>query len=324
MAKISKKENQRRRKRKLKNKLCKTIRTGIYRSFKNGRGGLWESRVGYKLAELREHLQKQFEPGMSWANYGTNDGQWHIDHIKPVSFFDFNSYGDEDFKCYWSLSNLRPLWAKKGSYTLPKYRLSNNIRTGIYKSFRTGRGGRWESRVGYKLDELREHLQSQFTEGMSWSNYGQWHIDHIKTIASLNFSSYDDEDFKKCWALSNLRPLWARDNWTRKKNSLPLRNCLDKFFDESIYTFCLDCPQTVHIKYRGRFCFCKNFFRKFYYLKVPVGYSLPDLKWWETSDEKSKAMMSDALLYAISALQRQARTVDKKRHDKKHGERIKP
>lgn len=145
----------------------------------------------------------------------------------------------------------------------PKNRLSRNIRTGISKSLRTGKTGLWEWRVGYSLAKLREHLQSQFQPGMSWSNYGQWHIDHIKAVSSFDFNSYDQEAFKNCWSLSNLRPLWARDNWKRKKNRQPMRRC----FDESPYTSCLDCPQTIHIKYRGRFC-------QRFHQKVP--------EWWET------------------------------------------
>jgi len=112
--------------------------------------------------------------------------------------------------------------AKKWYNRKPKNRLSGNIKTGIYKSFRTGKGGLWESRVGYTLAELRGHLQKQFTDGMSWSNYGcndgQWQIDHVKPVCSFAFSSYDDKDFKCCWSLENLRPLWARENWSRKKN----------------------------------------------------------------------------------------------------------
>lgn len=99
----------------------------------------------------------------------------------------------------------------------PKYKLSRNIRTGISKSLRTGKPGLWESRVGYTLAELREHLQSQFQLDMSWQNYGRWHIDHIRPIASFDFSTYQDNGFKQCWTLSNLQPLWARDNWTKKK-----------------------------------------------------------------------------------------------------------
>ena len=106
---------------------------------------------------------------------------------------------------------------KKRHYRRPKYRLSENIRTGIGKSLRTGRPGLWEQRVGYTITELREHLQKQFEPGMSWQNYGQWHIDHKFPVTHFHFSTYQDKDFRRCWALSNLQPLWARDNWTKRK-----------------------------------------------------------------------------------------------------------
>jgi len=148
-----------------------------------------------------------------------------------------------------------------------KNRLSRNISAGICKSLRTRRPGLWEARVGYTLAELRQHLQSQFEAGMSWSNYGQWHIELVWPVALFDFSQYDDEDFKRCWSLSNLRPSWARENWITKKNRQPMRKC----FDESPYASCLDCPYTVQIKYRGRFC--QRFHRK-----IP--------QWWETGADR--------------------------------------
>lgn len=66
--------------------------------------------------------------------------------------------------------------------------------------------------LGYSLEELMNHLEAQFEDGMTWDNHGKWHIDHIKPICSFKFESYEDEEFKECWALSNLRPLWAKDN----------------------------------------------------------------------------------------------------------------
>lgn len=106
---------------------------------------------------------------------------------------------------------------KKRHNQRPKYRLSNYIRTGISKSLRTGKPGLWEQRVGYTTAELREYLQRRFEPGMSWENYGQWHIDHIRPVSTFDFSTYQDKDFKRCWFLSNLQPLWARDNWVKKR-----------------------------------------------------------------------------------------------------------
>ncbi|MBY3434839.1 hypothetical protein [Rhizobium laguerreae] len=72
------------------------------------------------------------------------------------------------------------------------------------------------SLVDYTIDDLRKHLEAKFTEGMSWSNYGRWHIDHIIPLAAFNYEKFTDHDFKRAWALSNLQPLWARDNFSKR------------------------------------------------------------------------------------------------------------
>lgn len=65
--------------------------------------------------------------------------------------------------------------------------------------------------------ELREYLESLFTDGMSWDNYGihGWSIDHIRPCASFDLT--DPEQQKVCFHYSNLQPLWAKDN--RKKGA---------------------------------------------------------------------------------------------------------
>lgn len=70
----------------------------------------WQSSLGYSMQELKEHLEKQFAPRMSWDNYGRGAECWHIDHIKPVSWFNFSSVEDLEFKTCWALENLAPKW----------------------------------------------------------------------------------------------------------------------------------------------------------------------------------------------------------------------
>jgi predicted nucleic acid-binding Zn ribbon protein len=64
----------------------------------------------------------------------------------------------------------------------------------------------------FTVSQLTNHLESQFTNGMSWDNMSGWHIDHIRPISSFGYDSTEHPDFKKCWALNNLQPLWAQDN----------------------------------------------------------------------------------------------------------------
>ena len=66
------------------------------------------------------------------------------------------------------------------------------------------------SLVGCSLQQLRDYLGTQFTEGMTWDNYGDWHIDHIKPCASFDLTCFVEQ--KKCFHYTNLQPLWAKDN----------------------------------------------------------------------------------------------------------------
>ena len=77
----------------------------------------------------------------------------------------------------------------------------------------------WQELVGYSIDGLMKHLEKNFLPGMTWENRNLWHVDHIIPISVFNYSKPEDRDFKKCWSLKNLRPLWAIDN-IRKSNKL--------------------------------------------------------------------------------------------------------
>lgn len=98
--------------------------------------------------------------------------------------------------------------------TSPAARLSTNMKSGISKAISRGskRGRRTFDLLGYTIDELRAHLERLFHPGMTWENYGEWHVDHVTPVSAFNYETPDDIDFKRCWALSNLQPLWAIDN----------------------------------------------------------------------------------------------------------------
>lgn len=97
--------------------------------------------------------------------------------------------------------------------TSPAKRLNHRMSRGIWQSLKKAKGGRsWQELAGYTLDALRAHLESRFLPGMSWENFGEWHVDHVRPLASFSFVSPADSDFRAAWALSNLQPLWALDN----------------------------------------------------------------------------------------------------------------
>lgn len=95
----------------------------------------------------------------------------------------------------------------------PEVRLNNRISCAVWRGLKDRKAGRtWAELVGYELRELTQHIERQFLKGMSWENMGEWHIDHITPLSSFSFTEAHDADFKRAWALPNLRPLWAVDN----------------------------------------------------------------------------------------------------------------
>jgi len=64
--------------------------------------------------------------------------------------------------------------------------------------------------VGCSAEQLRDHLLKRFLPGMSFENYGEWHVDHIRPCASFDLN--DPEQLKTCFNWRNLQPLWAVDN----------------------------------------------------------------------------------------------------------------
>ena len=95
-------------------------------SHKTRRG--WEQLVDFTIDQLKQHLEKQFRPGMTWENYGT---VWHVDHKTPIAVFNFSKPDDIDFRLCWSLKNLQPLEAMdnilKGAKVEEPFQPSLNI-----------------------------------------------------------------------------------------------------------------------------------------------------------------------------------------------------
>lgn len=113
----------------------------------------------------------------------------------------------------------------------PFYRLRNLVSRSIARMLKLNssskKGGSIKSNIPYSIDELKIHLESLFEPWMNWNNQGKynhkswndndqttwrWQLDHIIPQSDLPYSSMQDDNFKQCWALANLRPLSAKQN----------------------------------------------------------------------------------------------------------------
>jgi len=92
------------------------------------------------------------------------------------------------------------------------YRIANRLRGRLWDALRGGshKMGSAVKDLGCSLKELIVHLEQQFQAGMTWDNYGKWHIDHVIPLSSFNLENRD-ELLKAC-NYTNLQPLWAAEN----------------------------------------------------------------------------------------------------------------
>lgn len=88
----------------------------------------------------------------------------------------------------------------------------------MYLSIGTRKQMSTKNTLGYSPIELKEHIEKQFKEGMSWKNYGDWHIDHIKPISLAT----NIEEGIELSQLKNLQPLWAEENLIKHNKYQPM------------------------------------------------------------------------------------------------------
>lgn len=163
--------------------------------------------------------------------------QWRKDNPDKIK-----KYGKK-----WYKNNIKKIrqWYKNNSEKMMKYHnqwvnarykinlkfnLNYRMRTAIGLSLKRNKAGRgWEKLVGYTLSDLIRRLKKTMPEEYTWKDYlkGKLHIDHIIPIKVFNFTKPEHTDFKRCWALSNLQLLSAKENnIKRAKLDKPFQSAL--------------------------------------------------------------------------------------------------
>ena len=98
------------------------------------------------------------------------------------------------------------------------FKILQRLRKRMYEAVKGNvKSARTQRLIGCSVEQLQEHLEKQFTEGMSFDNYGEWHVDHIIPCSSFDFTK--EEQQRECFNYMNLQPLWAIDN-LRKSNKI--------------------------------------------------------------------------------------------------------
>lgn len=103
----------------------------------------------------------------------------------------------------------------------PAFRIAAAQRSRVWELVKLGKADRSIS-LGLTSEMLREHLARKFEPGMTWNNYGSaWHVDHV--VPCCEFDLTKPAELRKCFALHNLQPAWAKVN-LRKNRRLPVQS----------------------------------------------------------------------------------------------------
>jgi hypothetical protein len=170
--------------------------------------------------------------------------QYYVDNIDYFKQYkkDNADYNKEYIKIYRQINRAdlneykreyeKDKWDNDPEYKLRKI-MSGSIYSALQKEGSSKNGYSCFDYLGYTLEELKEHIEKQFEPWMTWENQGKynpktwddndlstwtWNLDHIIPQSKFNYKSMDDKEFRKCWALDNLRPYSAKQNVIEKDN----------------------------------------------------------------------------------------------------------
>ena len=125
-------------------------------------------------------------------------------------------------KNYEQYKALQQKYCKKRQATI-KGQLNSRISGAIGNALHGSKNWHhWENLVGYTVEELKRHLESLFSNGMTWDLFlkGKIHIDHKVPQSFFIFDKLTDQEFLYCWSLDNLQPLWAHDNFSKNTKTM--------------------------------------------------------------------------------------------------------
>ena len=154
-----------------------------------------------------------------WKKENNYDRSQYIKHKekKLTSVHDYRSNPNNKSK----IRACQNAWREKQRKENSQYKLAHNLRRRCLLAL----NGKYKYNTTFKLvgcsaEELKLYIESLWTNGMSWKNYGisGWHIDHKIPVSSFDLSK--EEEQKKAFHFSNLQPLWAQDNLTKGSKNL--------------------------------------------------------------------------------------------------------
>lgn len=157
-----------------------------------------EEHKRHKLEHDRRYNKNRYDNDVEYRNY-----KQEYEKIRRSS---------EEFKEYQR--NYMREYQNNKYHTDIKFRLKTIFSSRLNKNLINGKQFlHFEEIVDYTIDKLIATLESKFEENMTWNNYGaNWWIDHLVPESLFEYASHTDPEFKMCWSLENLQPMWKEKN----------------------------------------------------------------------------------------------------------------
>lgn len=191
-----------------------------------------KNKEGIKLYKLKYSRENKDKVKACQARYNKENQnkiklrrwKYRQDNKEKINVYGrFYNQGRKDYRKQYDVDNKEKIMVRARLYrrrrrsSNPLYRLRTNVGNRISKAINRIKIRKTYCTmelVGCSLDKLKKHLEIQFIKGMTWDNYGKWHVDHI---IPLSFAG-DKESLFKLMRYTNLQPLWARDNIRKSDN----------------------------------------------------------------------------------------------------------
>lgn len=136
---------------------------------------------------------------------------------KVKDYYQTNKKKVADYQKQYLFLNREKINKRSNSYRKRDNGLLHNLRNRLNKALKgTVKSSNTLSLLGCEVEFLKQHLEKQFKEKMSWENYGEWHIDHIKPCAAFDLTVVEEQ--QKCFHYTNLQPLWESENSSKGAN----------------------------------------------------------------------------------------------------------
>ncbi len=191
----------------------KRYKSGLHPQCKECTYNLRKEQVSSKPEQYKESRKKHYHKNIDKMR---EEKRKYVAKTKPqkiaydIEYRELNKEKIASYKKEWSFKMKDD----------PIYKIRKNLRRRVHHALMgNNKSAKTFELIGCSPDDFKSYIEGLWLEGMSWDNYGPsgWHIDHIKECYTFDLS--DPTQQRECFHFSNQRPLWAKDNLSRRRKS---------------------------------------------------------------------------------------------------------